>query len=103
MNKLAKLIENLDVEDLELIKKDLEAGNLDKLVKKELKIKKAHKITYCPVCSAEVKEGEGLHLQFGPASFRKKATFDGVDCLCYFLENNMKKNSKTNSFDSNSK
>ena len=91
MNRLAKLIENLDIEDLELIKKDIDAGNIDKLVKKELKLKKAHRIAICPVCSAEVKEGEGLHLQFGPMSFRKKATFDGADCLMYFVEHNMKK------------
>ena len=66
--------------------------NLDKIVKRELKVRKAHRIVMCPVCSAEVKEGEGLHLQFGPITFRKKATFDGVDCLCYFMENNLKKN-----------
>ncbi|MBN1175849.1 hypothetical protein JXA48_04360 [Candidatus Woesearchaeota archaeon] len=91
MNKLARLIEGLDINDLELIKKDIDSGNVDKLVRREIKLKKANKITTCPVCSSEVKEGEGLHLQFGPLTFRKKATFDGVDCLCYFLENNLKK------------
>jgi len=91
MNKLARLIKNLEKEDLELIKKDIDSGNISKLVQKELKAKEADKLTLCPVCSAPVKEGEGLHLQFGPRTFRKKATFDGVDCLSYFIEHNMKK------------
>lgn len=90
MNKLAKLIQELSIPDLELIKKDLDSGNLDKLIKKELRDKRANKITLCPVCSAPIKEGDGLHLQFGPATFRKKATFDGIDCLNYFVENTMK-------------
>lgn len=90
MNKLAKIIKDLDVYDLELIDKDIRAGNLDKLIKKELQHRKANKVTLCPVCSAPVKEGDGLHLQFGPMNFRKKATFDGVDCLTYFLENTIK-------------
>ena len=37
-----------------------------------------------------LKEGIGFHLEFGPPELRKKATFDGVDCMLYFLEN-MKK------------
>ena len=91
MNKLAKIIKDLNIDDLELIKKDIDAGNISKLIHREIKVRHANKITLCPVCSAPIKEGEGLHLQFGPQTFRKKATFDGVDCLSYFLENNMKK------------
>ncbi|MGM5481321.1 MAG: hypothetical protein ACQESE_02825 [Nanobdellota archaeon] len=91
MNKLAKIIEDLDFDDLKMIKKDLDAGNIEKLLKKRMKEARKEQITSCPVCSARVKEGEGLHLQFGPASFRKKATFDGVDCLQYFLERLKKK------------
>lgn len=91
MNKLAKLIKELDTADLELIKKDLQAGNIEKVIKSELKTRNANKITICPVCSAPVKEGEGLHLQFGPMTFRKKATFDGADCLNYFVQQNLKR------------
>lgn len=90
MNKLVKIIHELNIEELELIKKDLDVGNIDRIVKKELQVKKGNIITLCPVCSAPIKEGEGLHLQFGQPTFRKKATFDGADCLSYFVENNLK-------------
>jgi len=91
MNKLAKLIKELSLQDVKLIKKDLEKGNLDRLITQRIKEINANKITLCPVCSTPVKEGEGFHLQFGPPSLRKKATFDGADCLIYFLERIKKK------------
>ena len=91
MNKLSKIIEGMNLEELKKIKKDLDAGNIDKLLKKQIKEARKEQIAYCPVCSAKVKEGEGLHLQFGAPDFRKKATFDGVDCLQYFLERLKKK------------
>ena len=91
MNKLAKIIKELPLEDIQLIKKDLEKGNIDKLIDQRVKEINANRITLCPVCSAPVKEGEGWHIQFGPVGLRKKATFDGADCLSYFLERNKKK------------
>lgn len=91
MNKLAKLIKELSLDDVRLIKKDLEKGNLDKLVDNRIKEINNNRITLCPVCSAPIKEGEGWHLQFGSPSLRKKATFDGPDCLSYFLQSIKKK------------
>ena len=84
MNKLAKIIKELSHEDVVRIKMDLEKGNIDKLINKRLEELSRNKITHCPVCSSPVKEGEGFQLQFGPPGFRKKATFDGLDCLEYF-------------------
>lgn len=84
MNKLVKIIKELSHEDLLLIKMDLEKGNIEKLINKQLEELSRNKITRCPVCGSPVKEGEGFHLQFGPPGLRKKATFDGVDCLEYF-------------------
>ena len=91
MNKLAKLIKELPLQDIQLIKKDLEKGNIDRLITDRVKEINDNKITLCPVCSSPVKEGEGWHLQFGSAGLRKKATFDGADCLSYFLERIKKK------------
>ena len=34
MNKLAKMIENLDYEDLKKISRDLDEGNIEKLINK---------------------------------------------------------------------
>jgi hypothetical protein len=86
MNKLAKIIKELPLQDIELIKKDLEKGNIDRLINDRVKEINANRITLCPVCSIPVREGEGWHLQFGSPDLRKKATFDGADCLIYFLQ-----------------
>jgi hypothetical protein len=91
MNKLAKLIKELPYQDVMLIKKDLEKGNVDRLIDKRIKEINNNRITLCPVCSTPVKEGEGWHLEFGPVGLRKKATFDGPDCLTYFFKRNKKK------------
>ena len=85
MNKLARIINELPHEDLILIKKDLEKGNIDRVVNNRIQEVQANRITLCPVCSSPVKEGEGWHIQFGPLGLRKKATFDGLDCLEYFV------------------
>jgi hypothetical protein len=85
MNKLAKLIEDLDEADLKLIKKDLEMGNVERLVKKKLDdIQEKDFNKVCPVCQTPM-EGEGYTLIFGPKDLRKKATFCATDCLEYFL------------------
>jgi len=91
MNRLAKLIKELPPEELKLLKKDFEKGNLERLIKQREQEIARNRITLCPVCSTPVKEGEGWHLQFGPVGLRKKATFDGPDCLMYFLERIKKK------------
>ncbi len=91
MNKLSKLFDSLSLKDIELIKKDLEAGNIHKIIEKKLTKAKQSRLALCPVCNTPIKEGEGLHLQFGPPDLRKKATFDGVDCLRYFIDNYLQK------------
>ena len=47
--------------------------------------KRRRKTKICPICNAEIMNNH-LTLIFGPESFRQKASFDGVDCLRYFLE-----------------
>lgn len=91
MNKLYQIIQEMNYEDLSLIKKDIQKGNLTKLLKEREKEINDNRITICPVCNTPVKEGEGWHLQFGPKGLRKKATFDGPDCLAYFLDRLKKK------------
>ncbi|MCF7799247.1 hypothetical protein K9M74_05075 [Candidatus Woesearchaeota archaeon] len=91
MNKLAKILETLPLEDLQLIQKDLDAGHIHAILNKRIIQAKKSKLALCPVCHTPIKEGEGLHLQFGPQTLRKKATFDGADCLRYFLENHLGK------------
>jgi hypothetical protein len=94
MNRLAKLIEELDEEDLSLVKKDLEAGHIERLINKKLQEKKEIDFNkVCPICQTPIGE-EGLTLIFGPGDLRKKASFCAFDCLEYFLSK-IKEHKKT--------
>jgi hypothetical protein len=96
MNKLAKIIEGLGEEDLLKIKRDLIAGNIDRLV--EQKLHKYHEIEYsekqCPVCSGEITSNSFI-LEFGEPFLRRRAFFDAVDCLEYFVATNFKEKEKS--------
>ncbi|MFW5866110.1 MAG: hypothetical protein ACOCU6_03380, partial [Nanoarchaeota archaeon] len=94
MNKLARLIEEMPLEDLKKIKKDIDEGNMKRLIEKRLREEKRKQKLSCPVCSTSVKEGEGVTLYFGSKVLRKKATFDGIDCLEYFLDRLKRSNDK---------
>jgi hypothetical protein len=91
MNKLAKIIETLSPEDLMKIKRDLIAGNIDRLVEKKLQDHNTLNISdkQCPVCSGAIAEGAYI-LEFGSPYLRRRAYFDAVDCLEYFVETNIK-------------
>lgn len=90
MNKLTKIIEELNEEDLLLIRRDLIAGNIDRLISKRLDNVKGFKFNekLCPVCSGEIRENAFI-LEFGEPYLRRRAFFDGVDCLDYFLHNQL--------------
>jgi hypothetical protein len=86
MNKLTRLIEDLDEDDLRLLKRDLEAGNIEKLINNKIREKRlADYNKVCPVCQSPIDE-ESLTLVFGPKGLRKKASFCAIDCLEYFIE-----------------
>jgi hypothetical protein len=95
MNRLAKLIESLDEDDLKLIKKDLEIGNVERLINKRLQERKEEDFNkVCPVCQTPIGE-ENLTLIFGPNGLRKKASFCAMDCLEYFLNKIKQQKDKT--------
>lgn len=85
MNELSKIIKYLKYEDLILLKKDLDEGNLHKIIDSRLKIEKKEEVSTCPVCGMVVRRDKGLYLEFGK-EVRKRAIFDGVDCLNYFIK-----------------
>ena len=86
MNKLADVIEHMDLEELEMIKKDLERGNIEKLIKKrQLEKLQEGRTKICPVCHSDVGENN-LTIIFGPEGLRKKASFCALDCLEYFIQ-----------------
>lgn len=84
MNKLAELINTLPAKDVRLIKQDLDEGNLNRVVKERLaELELPQRV--CPVCHAAVGDDAPYVLLFG-SDVRKKARFDGRDCLKFFLE-----------------
>lgn len=87
MNKLSKLITEMEYEDLKLIKKDYDTGNIGKIIEQKIHEYETKKETICPVCHnvLEDPENETFTLMFGEKGFRKKATFCATDCLEYFL------------------
>ncbi|OVE74898.1 hypothetical protein BVX95_00895 [archaeon D22] len=86
VNKLAGIIDGLSLEELRLVKKDLDCGNIERLINnKILEVERGGKFKICPVCNTDIVEGEELVLYFGPQGLRKKASFCANDCLEYFL------------------
>lgn len=85
MNRLGSIIDTLGYEELKNIEKDLNEGNIERLIKEKLlQFEKGRKI--CPVCYRTINEGdEHFTLIFGPDDFKKKASFCGVDCLEFFI------------------
>ena len=84
-NKLFNIIEQLSVDDLLRLREDVIAGHVEHHINQRLSIMEPTKSGICPVCNAKAGE-EHYTLVFGPKNFRQKASFDGVDCLYYFLE-----------------
>jgi len=85
MNQLKKIIDDMNYDDLKLLQKDLNSGNIEKLIKDRLLyFEKGRKI--CPVCYRTIEENdEHFTLVFGPKDFKKKANFCGLDCLGFFI------------------
>lgn len=83
MNRLAKLIEHLPAEDVRLIQKDIDEGNLSRVIRERLAELEAPQ-RICPVCQSAVNDDAPYVLYFG-TDVRRKARFDGKDCLLFFL------------------
>jgi hypothetical protein len=92
MNRLAKIIDGLDKEDLVKIKRDLIAGNIDRLIEKKLRTHDEFNLSekQCPVCGGDIDDGAFI-LEFGEAYLRRRAFFDAADCLEYFVQTKLKK------------
>jgi hypothetical protein len=93
MNRLAKIISELNKEDLLSIRRDLIAGNIDRLINKRLEQEQNAKNfseKTCPVCNGEIRENAFI-LEFGESYLRRRAFFDGIDCLDYFVHSSLRK------------
>ncbi len=85
MNRLTRVVVEMDEQELRQIKKDLEEGNFQRLINQKL-IEKQEESTnkVCPVCHSPIEDGNQT-LVFGPAGLRKKASFCALDCLEFFI------------------
>jgi hypothetical protein len=84
MNKLASLIKTLPPEDILLIKKDIDEGNLQRVIQERLaELELPQKV--CPTCNTPLDDDAPFVLYFGSV-VRRKARFDGKDCLKTFLD-----------------
>ena len=88
--RLRDVIHTLDYHELLKIRKDLDSGgyHLKEFISAEITKRNKHHSTFCTTCGIEIEEqnSDSTTLVFGPADFRKKATFCGKDCLEYFLK-----------------
>lgn len=100
MNRLAAIINGMDEQDLRLIQKDIYEGNLSQLIKSRLHsmMPPEESKQVCPVCGSPIdSETARYELIFGPPDLRRRARFDGLDCLRYFIkELEGKKDERTN-------
>lgn len=88
MNRLSALIDTMDENELKLIQKDLYEGNISYHIKRKLTQynNKTDDQNVCPVCGAELDdENTKYRLEFGKNGVRRKAGFDEIDCLSFFV------------------
>jgi len=88
MSKIKKLLEELDYYDLMLLKKDLDRGGfaIKKLVENNIRHKIQESDKFCTICGKKIDSNNAYVLIFGPADFRKKASFCSLECLEFFIK-----------------
>jgi hypothetical protein len=84
MNRLAKLIRELDYDSLLAIRKDIAEGNMLRLVEERIAtFENPNRV--CPVCQTPLDPDTAITIYFGPKGLRQRASFDAEDCLRYFV------------------
>ena len=97
MAKFRELVEHLEFDELQKIRNDLETGavHMQRIIGNRIRKKEVEHGRTCSVCmnSIDPFSINNFTLIFGPDSFKKKATFCGMDCMKYFIANldNLKK------------
>ncbi|MBI2147693.1 hypothetical protein HYU19_04410 [Candidatus Woesearchaeota archaeon] len=89
--KLREVIEYLDYDELQKMKKDLTLGgvHLFRLVDEQIQRESLEHEYYCSICNAKIDQEStnNFTLLFGPEGIKRKATFCAIDCMEYFLNN----------------
>jgi len=89
--KLRDIVDSMDYEDVLKLQRDVNSGgtHLKKFLKDKVSQQEKQHGKFCTTCFSEIDQRNvnNFTLVFGPHDFRKKASFDGIDCLEYFLKN----------------
>jgi len=84
-----KAIKTWEYHELKFLQKEIQSGGqrVGKLIEKRMKeLEEEEKTKVCPVCYEIINfSGEHYSLTFGPDWMRKRANFDAIDCLSYFI------------------
>ena len=84
MEKVVEIIKQLPEDDVRTLHEHVQQGSFAKVIEERLaELNLPQKV--CPVCNAALNDSAPFLLYFG-TSVRKKARFDGKDCLQFFLE-----------------
>jgi hypothetical protein len=87
--RLRDVIDVIDYYELLKIKDDLKKGgiHIQKFIEDEIVKREKEHYQVCAVCMNNIDPDskDAFTLLFGPADFRKKATFCGKDCMQYFM------------------
>jgi hypothetical protein len=88
--RLRDVIDSLEFDEIVKMKKDLELGgfHLKRFLEQKISEHEKSHEKYCANCSAKLDPygTNNFTLIFGPEDFKKKASFCGIDCLEYFLQ-----------------
>jgi len=83
------VLEQIEYNELVKLKEDLESGGLGirRLIETKINEEVAKHQEQCSICFVVLKKysTNNYTLVFGPNDFRKKASFCGMDCLEYFI------------------
>jgi len=86
---LKDVLEGLDLDDLNKMKRDISSGgsHMMKILDAKIETKLKEQDMSCSVCGGQIEPNNlnNFTLIFGPHDFQRKATFCAVDCLEYFL------------------
>ncbi len=84
MNRLAKLVKEMPYDDLVKLRRDIAEGNMLRLVEERIAaFENPNRV--CPVCGTPLDPETAITMYFGPKGLRRRASFDGEDCLQHFV------------------
>lgn len=79
------MIREMSYDDVQNLRKDIIEGNMLRIVEERLAaFENPNRV--CPVCNTPIDPDTAITLYFGPKGLRHRASFDGEDCLEYFLK-----------------